>query len=148
LVDGKVADLSISTPKKEKKEKGGKKPIASEGSEEAAANKTKKSKGDPKPKKVKGDGESPLKKPKNSMTEELKTLAFDEFKKLEDDKLTAEMDKLIDDAPAPAEEEEEEEDGEVVVDDDGEEVTVVEETQREELDPILKARKKSRLGVV
>jgi hypothetical protein len=140
LVDGKVSDLSISTPKKEKKDKGGKKAIAAEGVEDAAA-KTKKSR----PKKSKDDEESPLKKSKNSMTG-ISPATFEELKKLADDKLTAEMDKLIDEAPAPAEEEEE--DGEVVVDDDGEEVTVVEETQREELDPVLKARKKSRLGVV
>jgi len=67
-------------------------------------------------------------------------------------KPTDEMNKLIDDARAPAEEDEEvqeEEDGEVIVDDDGEKVTVVEETQREDLDPVLKTRtKKSRLGVV
>ena len=75
------------------------------------------------------------------------------MKKLADDKLTAEMDKFIDDAPAPVEEEEEDEavegeDGEVVVDDDGEEVTVVEETRCEESEPVVKASKKSRLGVV
>jgi len=33
-------------------------------------------------------------------------------------------------------------------DDAGEEVTVVEKTQRENLEPVLKARMKSRLGVV
>jgi hypothetical protein len=139
LIDGKVSDLSISTPKKEKKDKNSKKALT-DGVSEDAATKTKKYR----PKKTKGDEESPLKKPKNSMTEELRTLAFDEFKKLEDDKLTAEMDKLIDDAPVPAEEEEAEEED----DEDGEEVTVVEETQREDLDPVLKARKKSRLGAV
>jgi hypothetical protein len=138
LVDGKVSDLSISTPKKEKKDKGGKKVVAAEGAEDTAA-KTKKSR----PKKAKGDEESPLKKPKHGIS----PATFEELKKLADEKLTAEMDKLIDDAPAPVEEEEEE-DGEVAVDDDGEEVTVVEETQREELDPVLKARSKSRLGVV
>jgi len=142
LVDGKVSDLSISTPKK--KDKGGKKAIATEGVEETAA-KSKKSR----PKKAKGDEESPLKKSKNSMTG-ISPATSEDLRKLADDKLTAEMDKLIEDAPAPAEEEEEveEEDGEIVVDDDGEEVTVVEETQREDPEPVVKASKKSRLGVV
>ncbi len=142
MVDGKVSDLSISTPKK--KDKGGKNAIVTEGVDDSAA-KTKKSR----PRKAKVDEESPLKKSKNSMTG-ISTATFEELRKLADDKLTAKMDKLIEDAPAPVEEEEEveEEDGEVVVDDDGEEVTVVEETQREDSEPVVKASKKSRLGVV
>jgi len=80
LVDDKVLDLSISTPKKEKKDKGTKKAVATEGAEETAA-KTKKTR----PKKDKGDEESPLKKPKNSATG-ISPASFEELKKLADDK--------------------------------------------------------------
>jgi len=49
--------------------------------------------------------------------------------------------------PVTATEEEAEEEDEDA-NEDGDDVQVVEETQREDLDPVLKARKKSRLGVV
>ena len=138
LNDGKVSDLSISTPKK--KDKGGKKALAAEGVEESSA-KAKKSR----PKKAKGDEESPLKKPKKSAEAAVEGTSSD------DNKFADEMNKLMDDSNAPVvgeDENEEDGDGDDDADDSGEEVLVVEETQREDLDPVLKARKKSRLGVV
>ena len=73
LVDGKVSDLSISTHKKEKKDKGSKKSLTDGVSEDAAA-KTKK----PRPKKTKGDDESPLKKPKKVKAEVVEDITSDE----------------------------------------------------------------------
>jgi hypothetical protein len=135
LVDGKVEALTITTPKKEKK--SGKKALTDGAVDETIA-KTKKSKA----KKSKGEDESPLKKSKKDEA-------------ISDAKLADEMTKLMDGNTTPVEEDEEEEgevprksDGGDDEDDDGEEVTVVEETQPEELDPVLKARSKSRLGAV
>jgi hypothetical protein len=135
LVDGKVEALTITTPKKEKK--SGKKALTDGAVDETIA-KTKKSKA----KKSKGEDESPLKKSKKDEA-------------VSDAKLADEMTKLMDGNTTPVEEDEEEEgevprksDGGDDEDDDGEEVTVVEETQPDELDPVLKARSKSRLGAV
>jgi len=135
LVEGKVSDMSISTPKK--KNKGNKKALTDGASEETAV-KTKKSR----PKKAKSDGESPLKKPKKTEDVVEDTSS--------DDKLADDMTKLMKDSadPIATGEEEAEDDGGDDDNDDGEDVQVVEETQPEDLDPALKARKKSRLGVV
>ena len=100
------------------------------------------------PNKVNADEESPLKKLKNTMTGFAPALV-EEMKELANEKLADETNKLIEGAHAPAEEEEEEgdRDGDDK-EDGGEEAFVVEETQPEESDPVLKTRKKSRLGVV
>jgi len=144
MVEDKVSALAITTPKK--KDKASNTSLTDDGADETAAN-TNKSKS----KKGKADEESPLNKPKNTTTGSFAPGLVEEIKKLADEKLAEEIDKLIEDAPAPTEEEEEEGgkggDGDDN-DDEAEEVTVVEETQPEESDPVLKARKKSRLGGV
>jgi len=139
LVEDKISALIITTPKKT--EKANKKALADGGVDDTAT-KAKKSK----PKKVKADENCPLKKPKNTMTG-FAGVFVEDMKKLANEKRADGMNKLIDDVPVPNEEQEEGDGDDDDNDEGGEEDVVVEETQPEELDPVLKARKKFRLGV-
>ena len=121
---------AIRTPAK--KDKGANKKavvlIANDATLSIEGDKVKKSRA----KKTKGEDESPLKKPKkvDASIEETSS----------DEKLAAEMDKLMDETALDGEIEDGDGD-----EDDGDEVVVVEETQRDELDSAdIKARKTAR----
>lgn len=127
MVDAKGPASNVRTPTK--KEKVAKKALVDGVVDDSATTKIKK----PRVKKTKGDEESPLKKLKKAEAsgEDVSS----------DEKLAAEMDKLMDEPGGAGEDEDDDED-----DDEDGEVLVVEETQRDDTDVVLKARKK-RYGV-
>jgi hypothetical protein len=123
LAGDKASTSNIRTPTK--KDKILKKTVMTDGlSDESSGFKAKKPRAAKKTNKE--DEESPLKKPKKTVV-----IAEDVTS---DDKLADEMDKLLDETPIEG------------TDDD--EIEVVEDTQREDEDPVLKARKKQPLRVV